>query len=113
MFPGLQRTTSTGGCRAAGINREDLQAQTIPYRQRAVDPQLHTAGGQQVNVRCGLAGRDVAADPERPFPDAWFNLQNRIFDTPVQQLQFPFESTVTRLGMGRRSRPFKTAQIAG
>jgi hypothetical protein len=31
----------------------------------------------------------------------------------VQQLQFPFESTVTRLGTGRRSRPFKTEQIAG
>jgi hypothetical protein len=77
-----------------------LQAQTIPFRQRAVDPQLNAARGQEVNVRCGLAGRDIAADPERPFLDAWFNLQNRIFDTPVQQLQFPFESTLTRLGMG-------------
>jgi hypothetical protein len=113
MSSGLQTMTSTSGFRAAGINRRRLQAETIPFRQRAVDPQLHAAGGQQVNVRCRLAGRDVAADPERPYPDARLNLQNRIFDTPVQQLQFPFESTVTRLGTGRRSRPFKTEQIAG
>jgi len=81
--------TSTGGCRAAGINRRDLQAQAIPFRQRAVDPQLHTAGGQQVNVRCRLAGGDVAADPERPFPDARLNLQNRIFDTRCSNCNFP------------------------
>jgi hypothetical protein len=31
----------------------------------------------------------------------------------VQQLQFPFESTVIRLGTGRRSRPFETEQVAG
>jgi hypothetical protein len=30
----------------------------------------------------------------------------------VQQLQFPFESTLTRLGMGHWRRPFKTAQMA-
>jgi hypothetical protein len=27
-------------------------------------------------------------------------------------LQFPFESTVIRLGTGRRPRPFKTVQMA-
>jgi hypothetical protein len=76
-----------------GINRRFTGLSTIPFGQRAVDPQLNAAGGKQVNVRCRLAGCDIAADPECPSPDAWFNLLNRILDTSVHHLQITLRIT--------------------
>ena len=52
--------------------------------QRAIDPQLDAADGQQADPRFRLADLEFVSDSELPFPDTWrCGHGNRVFDTPV------------------------------
>src|SRR3954452_11119420 len=63
----------------------ELRSKLAPsLLELAVDPQLNAADCQEADPRFGLAGFDLVADPELPFPDARHcGRRNRVLYAPV------------------------------
>jgi hypothetical protein len=101
----------------AGAPRNSGSWRVPRQPEGAIDPQLNPADGQEADPGFGLAGFELVADSELPFPDPRRGGHgNRVFDTPVGHGKPPIAIHPSMMSTGAKfplfnfARPLKKSE---
>jgi hypothetical protein len=87
----------------AGSPRNSRSRRAPRQPEGAINPQLNPADGQQADPSFRLAGLDLAADSELPFPDSRRRGHgNRVFYTPVIHGKSPIAIDPSMMSTGAK-----------
>ena len=67
----------------------DYSSLPFGFFQLPIDPKLNAPDGKQVEFGFGLARNDFVADAELPFPDAWSDSRDGVFNALVNHVNNP------------------------